>query len=154
MTRTFKSDGVLWRLATVYGPLDARFTRKWGTDICTYTQAVIKGIFAVLAITALGSFAAIAVGEAGAFWAASLVLGTIPPEGAPFIVMLGSTLILMAAVTGIVFFAIKTLKRLNAVFKLKKPSTPPVVISKLNLMIDAWKNKYCCTIDFRSDNAS
>jgi hypothetical protein len=72
--------GLLWRLASVYGPMSERYVERNGTDICTYTRAILNGFIKFLLILGLSMFAALCVADFGAWVVAGLVESFVHPD--------------------------------------------------------------------------
>lgn len=71
---------LLWRLASVYGPMSERYVELNGTDICTYTRAILKGFIKFLVILGLSMFGALCVADFGAWVVAGLVESFVGPD--------------------------------------------------------------------------
>jgi hypothetical protein len=52
---TIRPDGLLWRLATTYGTLNAWQAKEVGTDTCTYLRSVLWGVAVCVLITVMVS---------------------------------------------------------------------------------------------------
>lgn len=145
--------GLLWRLATVYGPMCEFSALNDGADICEFTRAVLRGIISVFSILLVGSIVAVPLASAGAFWLAALVVGAMPDLDTPAI--LGSILVVGVAIAAAVVFLLAPLidainryrYRCGRLHEKKQPS-------QLRLMYDAWKSKYCFRIEFKDQDAA
>lgn len=152
-TTRFSDTGVLWRLATFYGPMYPHTLYVRGTDICTYTRAVLYGAFRVFLVL-LGSGAAAAVlGDTLAFWVAAAVVGTLIE--ADFIVILGTMAVLLAVVLTLGFtLGPKVSDAIREWMIRHLPDDEEKPPSQLKLMIEAWKNKYCFKVEFKDSDAT
>jgi hypothetical protein len=77
----YQKRGVIWRLASTYGPLHSFETE---TDICTYWRAVLKGSFLVALLTMWAMMVSAGVADFGA-WLVAMVsfrMYIIPEVGA------------------------------------------------------------------------
>lgn len=142
---------LLWRLATVYGPMHQSDLRDNGTDICEYTKAVIRGLFIVLCITAIGGLGAFAIGDMLAWWAAVITMGTFMDMG--LWSRAGHGVTFLAAICFLAFcageaylkYAQKRRQRKWAreAEEMTEEPAPPGMLTEMYL---AWKHKYCVKI--------
>lgn len=139
MTKTFKAHGLLWRLATVYGPLGAQYTLNYGTDICTYTSAVFKGLLMVLTAMVAGGFVGALFGSTTGYLLAILITGDwlLTPEPPAFagIMVVASALVTLA------------LMSMGSIIDRYRYGGAPT--SDLHRMYAAWKSKFCHNVDFK-----
>lgn len=143
-TMQLESTGVLWRLATFYGPLDASYTQKYGTDICSYTQACLKGAGRALLACVACMFVALLLADAGAYWVVALMMGVLyePDPAAIFGTML---VVVPPCALGTITLISAVKERLEERRWSQEQKEP----SALSTMYDAWKNKYCHKVEFK-----
>ena len=146
-TLKFKDSGVLWRLATTYGP-SADWALRGGTDICTYTRSVLIGIFMVLVVIAGGSLAGAIVIDTLMFWAFRLM--TVGPMEMGILAFLGTCLFMFATVWVVATLIFDTVRGGVRRIRNMAPAEPGPV----RQMYRAWKDKYCARVIFGDDSAS
>lgn len=98
----YKRQGIIWRLASTYGPLHEFETE---TDICTYWRAVLKGSFLVALLTLLAVTISAGVADFGAWLAAMVVCQLyIAPEIGAFVVSVLFGFAIIACTVGGAFY--------------------------------------------------
>ena len=149
--KTMKLDctGALWRLATFYGPLGPHHTQEYGTDICTYMQAVLVGIGRALMCCVVGGVNAAMVALAGAYWLAALVTGRLYEIDAGAVV--GTAVVLVPPCAFALMLLIEVIKdrQLARSFRQLARSVAQKEPSAIQSMYGAWKNRYCHKIVFK-----
>lgn len=145
-TLKFKDGGVLWRLATFYGPLSEGHALKYGSDICTFTRAVLKGLLVVLLITAGYGLVAAALGDFGVWALSSIAAGTFLDA------QIGAMLVVAAAVVAAIFgtaaglfCGARYVYEEYQDWRGRVPQKP----TQLEQMYRAWKDKYCVPVEFK-----
>lgn len=142
-TIRLEPGGLLWRLATFYGPLHDWYVLREGTDICTYTQAVFKGLFICLITIFAGSLCGWMVVDTLMFWAFRLLTtGMMEMSEAALIGTVFFVVALAFFIVSFIFEGVQAMRRRH----LKKEPTEPSASSQ---MYRAWKDKTCFKIDFR-----
>ncbi len=133
--KTFKlnKDSLHYRLATVYGHFPKY---EIETDLCSYTKQVIKGIYPVLMITALGGFLSIPTGNFLAWVAYLFTFGQINPNELTIVFMV------LAALVVSLFGAFCYNEHQKT-----KPDKPPKPDNFVGLAYKSVKNKMCVKIE-------
>lgn len=142
-----KPNGLIWRLATYYGPCYDGTLLLCGTDLCTLVKAALIGLLRVLLIIfAFGLFAAM-IGDTLAAGLTYWQYGHVELNPAAFMLIL---LLTSFSIIGISFgicycgFLVVKWKSNRKLVSSSSKEEP----SKLRQVYDSWKNKYCIMIHF------
>lgn len=148
---TIKNSGVLWRLATFYGPLYSWHVEEYGTDICKFTAAVLTGLRNLAVMLAGAAVLTFCAGDFLGWIVAMLVSGSIiPPDEPAFIfAVLLSVGLFFAAIFCIFHLARHVSAKLSQrkIQHYKEPNT-------VQKMFYSWKNKYCIEVKVEQNNAT
>lgn len=136
---TIKDTSYSWRFASVYGPLDNPWDRD--TDICTYTKAVLKGVFVWCILLVVASGLSVAYGDALGWIAAMLAEGMFIHPAKSATIALGVTtlvgLVVLAALGADAYQQAKRKRRL---------SQEPEDLGFVKLAYRSFKEKYCVAV--------
>ena len=146
LNHKFKDSGVIWTLATKYGPAHADALRRHGTDVCSYTRAVLRGLVVVAIITAIGAISAVCFADFFIWLGVMIYFGhLIAPHTLASLAALAFLSIAITAVPVLINAGVREFRRWRVKRENDSMEREP---SQVTQMYRSWKDKHCFKITF------